>query len=98
MTSCLIQSGNSLVDLVSLHARACFEPVGSRKFRFGLRLRLQQFSEQDVPICQGFLRDECVAAVILEGIAESCGLRCALCGVKVTRGLNDFSKLLVCVR
>jgi hypothetical protein len=50
-----------------------------------------------MPVCQGFLRDERVAAVILKRVAKSCGLRCALCSMEVTRRLDDLSKLLVCV-
>jgi hypothetical protein len=48
-------------------------------------------------IRQSLLRNKGIAAVVLEGIAQSGSFGGTLCCVEVTCSLYDFPQLLVCV-
>jgi hypothetical protein len=47
---------------------------------------------------KGFLCNESIAAVVLEGVAECCRFSGTLRGVEIASGLDDLSQLLVCMR
>jgi hypothetical protein len=93
----LVELGDGFVDLVALDAGAGLEAVGGRELGLGDCLRLEQFAEEDVAVGEGFLGDEGVAAVVLEGVAEGGCFGCALGGVEVASGLDNLSDLLVCM-
>ena len=90
MAAGLFKRSDGLVNFVSLHARACFQSVCCCHLRLCRCLRLQQFTEEDMSVRKCLFYNESVAAVILERVPKCRRFRCALGGMEVTGGLDDF--------
>lgn len=60
-------------------------------------MSLKQFTQDDVPICEGFLCNEGVAAVVLKRVTQSRSFSSTLSRMEVTCSLYDFSEFLVCM-
>jgi hypothetical protein len=97
VTSGLVQCSDGFIDLVALHTRAGLESISGRQLRSCLRLGLKQFAQENVTICQCFLRNECIAAVVLQRVPERRCFGGTLGGMEVACCLNDLAELFVCV-
>ncbi len=91
----LVERADGFIDLFPANGTAGFESVGGCELAAGSLLGGDQVAKEDVPVCEGFLNDESIGGVVVEGIAKGGGFGGALGGVVVACGLDDLAKLAV---
>ena len=92
---CLVELGDGFVDLFTADVGGGFEAVGGVEFAASGLLGLHKFAEEDVPVREGFLDDEGVVGVVVEGVGEGGGFGGALGGMEVSGCLNGATEFFV---
>ena len=93
-----IKSTNCFVHFISADGGACFEPVGGVKLAASHALSLNEFSQEDVPIRESFLNDECICRMVVHRITKCSGLSGSLSCMVVARCLYYLPQFAVRVR
>ena len=75
------EGGDGLVDALAAHVGRGLEPVGGVELAAGELLSLEKLAHEDLAVGEGFLDDEGVTGVVLEGIADGGGLGGSLRGM-----------------